>query len=186
MSEKNPIKLINAAKTFNVGMNSLAEFLTKKGFPVDAKPITKLDDQMYNILLAEFGDDKMRKEAADGLELGNKNKNVSFELRKGEILGLESFFYFPGLAKNHSFLASFNYQKGTGVNQYATEIATVYGYNNILAKNKLQNTLLFNYRFPLAYPDWEIGSLAYVRNFRGGLFCHYENIGINTNFNQLC
>lgn len=82
MSEKNPIKLINAAKTFNVGMNSLAEFLTKKGFPVDAKPITKLDDQMYNILLAEFGDDKMRKEAADGLELGNKNKNVSLELKK--------------------------------------------------------------------------------------------------------
>ncbi|TDG36322.1 hypothetical protein EZJ43_07280 [Pedobacter changchengzhani] len=103
---------------------------------------------------------------------------------KGEILGLESFFYFPGIAKNHSFLASFNYQKGTGVNQYATEISTVYGYNNILAKNKMQNTLLFNYRFPFAYPDWEIGSLAYIRNFRGGLFCHYENLGINTKITE--
>ncbi|WP_443939663.1 TolB family protein [Pedobacter sp. MW01-1-1] len=102
----------------------------------------------------------------------------------GEILALESFFYFPGIAKNHSFLASYNYQKATGVNQYSIEIPTVYGYNTILAKNKLQNTLLFNYRFPFAFPDWELGSIAYIRNFRGGLFCHYENIGINTNFTE--
>jgi len=103
---------------------------------------------------------------------------------KGEILALESFLYFPGFAKNHSFLASFNYQKASGINQYATEIATVYGYNNILAKSKLQNTLLFNYRFPFAYPDWELGSLAYIRNFKAGLFCHYENIGKDTNFSE--
>ncbi|RYD78896.1 MAG: hypothetical protein EOP55_06015, partial [Sphingobacteriales bacterium] len=99
----------------------------------------------------------------------------------GKIIALESFLYFPGFAKNHSFLASFNYQKASGVNQYATEIATVYGYNNILAKSKLQNSMLFNYRFPFAFPDWELSSLAYVRNFRAGLFCHYENIGIETN-----
>ncbi|TCD25118.1 hypothetical protein EZ456_16410 [Pedobacter psychrodurus] len=103
---------------------------------------------------------------------------------KGEILALESFLYFPGLAKNHSFLASFNYQKASGVNQYATEIATVYGYNNILAKSALQNSLLFNYRFPFAFPDWELGPFAYVRNFRAGLFCHYENIGKGTTFND--
>jgi len=103
---------------------------------------------------------------------------------KGEILALGSFFYFPGFFHNHSFLASFNYQKATGVNQYATDISTVYGYNNILAKSKLENTLLFNYRFPFAFPDWEIGPLAYVRNFRAGLFCHYENIGKETNFGE--
>ncbi|WP_421942897.1 TolB family protein [Pedobacter sp.] len=102
----------------------------------------------------------------------------------GEILALESFLYFPGFAKNHSFLTSFNYQKASGVNQYATEIATVYGYNNILARSKLQNSMLFNYRFPFAFPDWELSSLAYVRNLRAGLFCHYENIGINTKITE--
>ena len=102
----------------------------------------------------------------------------------GEILALESFFYFPGLAKNHSVLGSFNYQKATGVNQYSTEISTVYGYNNILAKSKLQNTLLLNYRFPFAFPDWELGPFAYVRNFRAGFFSHYENIGVDTNIGQ--
>ena len=102
----------------------------------------------------------------------------------GEIMALESFLYFPGFAKNHSFLASFNYQKASGVNQYATEIATVYGYNNILAKSRLQNSMLVNYRFPFAFPDWELSSLAYVRNLRAGLFCHYENIGVDTNIGQ--
>lgn len=102
----------------------------------------------------------------------------------GEIMALESFLYFPGFAKNHSFLASFNYQKASGVNQYATEIATVYGYNNILAKSKLQNSMLFNYRFPFAFPDWELSSLAYVRSLRAGLFCHYENIGVDTNIGE--
>jgi len=103
---------------------------------------------------------------------------------KGEILALESFLYFPGFAKNHSFLASFNYQTATGANQYATEISTVYGYNNILAKSKLQNTLLFNYRFPFAFPDWELGPFAYIRKFRGGLFAHYENIGNENNLSE--
>ncbi|MFC3562477.1 TolB-like translocation protein [Pedobacter jamesrossensis] len=102
----------------------------------------------------------------------------------GKIIALESFFYFPGIAKNHSFLASFNYQKASGANQYAVEIPTVYGYNNILAKSKLQNSLLLNYRFPFAFPDWELGSLAYFRNFRAGLFSHYENIGKETNIGE--
>ena len=102
----------------------------------------------------------------------------------GEIMALESFFYLPGFAKNHSFLASFNYQSANGVNQYATEIATVYGYNNILARSKLENSMLFNYRFPFAFPDWELGSLAYVRNLRAGLFCHYENVGLETKLTE--
>ncbi|TDQ07036.1 TolB family protein [Pedobacter metabolipauper] len=103
---------------------------------------------------------------------------------KGNLFAAESFAYFPGIAKNHSFLASFNYQRSSGIRQYDQEISTVYGYNNILAKHRLNNTLLFNYRFPFAFPDAEVGPLAYIRNLRGGLFCHYENIGTETNLGQ--
>ncbi|MGY3055166.1 hypothetical protein ACVWYG_003379 [Pedobacter sp. UYEF25] len=102
----------------------------------------------------------------------------------GELLALESYFYFPGLGKNHSFLASLNYQNANGANRFAVEIPTVYGYNNILATGKLKNTLLLNYRFPIAFPDWEIGPLAYVRSFTGGVFCHYENIEKTNTFTQ--
>ena len=102
----------------------------------------------------------------------------------GSLFSAESFAYFPGFAKNHSFLASFNYQEATGVRRYNVEINTVYGYNNILAKSKLINTLLFNYRFPIAFPDAELGPLAYIRTLRGGVFLHYENIGNETNLSQ--
>ena len=102
----------------------------------------------------------------------------------GALFALESFFYFPGLGKNHSLLASLNYQSAIGVNQFSVEIPTVFGYNNILANSKLKNTLLFNYRFPIAYPDWELGPVAYVRSFTGGLFCHYENIKNINSLNQ--
>jgi hypothetical protein len=99
----------------------------------------------------------------------------------GRLFAAEGFLYFPGLAKNHSFLANFNYQTATGIRKFDQEINTVYGYNNIKAKSGLNNTLLFNYRFPFAFPDAEFGPVAYVRNLRASLFCHYENIGTETN-----
>ncbi|WP_432714596.1 TolB family protein [Pedobacter sp.] len=100
----------------------------------------------------------------------------------GELFSIENFFYTPGFMKNHSFLVNFNYQQASGIRRYNTEINKVYGYNNILAKTKLSNTLLFNYRFPFAFPDAEVGPLVYIRNLRATLFCHYENIGQETNF----
>jgi hypothetical protein len=103
---------------------------------------------------------------------------------QGELFAAEGFLYVPGLAKNHSFLINFNYQQATGVRRYNTEINTVYGYNNIAAISKLNNTLLFNYRFPFAFPDAEIGPLAYIRNLRAGVFCHYENIGTETSLKE--
>jgi hypothetical protein len=102
----------------------------------------------------------------------------------GELFAAETFFYFPGFARNHSFLANYSYQVSNGIRRYDQEINTVYGYNNITAKSKLSNTLLLNYRFPILFPDAEIGPLAYVRNLRGGIFCHYENIGSETNISE--
>ncbi|WP_448104588.1 hypothetical protein [Pedobacter panaciterrae] len=99
----------------------------------------------------------------------------------GRLFAVEGFLYFPGLLKNHSFLANFNYQNTSGIRLYDQEINTVYGYSNIRAKSVLRNTLLFNYRFPIVFPDAEIGPLAYIRNLRAGMFCHYENIGTETN-----
>jgi hypothetical protein len=99
----------------------------------------------------------------------------------GDLFAVQTFLYFPGLFQNHSFLVNFNYQEASGVRKYNTEINTVYGYNNILAKSALINTLLFNYRFPIVFPDAELGPLAYIRNVRAGVFCHYENIGRDSN-----
>ena len=102
----------------------------------------------------------------------------------GRLFAFGSYFYFPGLAKNHSLVTSFNFQQASGVFSTNTEISTVYGYNQIDAASELRNTFLLNYRFPIAFPDAEIGPLAYIRNIRGGFFSHYENIGKETNLTQ--
>lgn len=103
---------------------------------------------------------------------------------KGDLIALQTAFYFPGLAKNHSFMASFNLQESSGILRFNNEIPTVYGYGQIRAQSELKNTLLLNYKFPIAFPDAEIGSFAYIRNLKGGFFSHYENIGNETNLTQ--
>lgn len=82
MSKYKPIRLVKAATTFNVGKDTVVEFLAKKGIEIENKPTSKLTEEMYNLLLAEYGDDKMRKEAADKLQISNKSKNVSHQLKK--------------------------------------------------------------------------------------------------------
>lgn len=59
------IRLIKVSKDLNVGINSLVEFLQKKGFAVEANPNTKIDDEQYDLLVNEFGKDKKIKLASD-------------------------------------------------------------------------------------------------------------------------
>lgn len=102
----------------------------------------------------------------------------------GNVFAAESFFYFPGLFPNHSLMANFNYQSVSGIRTYTNEVNTVYGYNHIFAKSLMKNSLLLNYRFPIAFPDAELGPLLYLRNVRGGIFSHYENLGTDANLAQ--
>ncbi|NEU08098.1 hypothetical protein GZH53_07210 [Flavihumibacter sp. R14] len=98
----------------------------------------------------------------------------------GDLFTLRSIFYTPGLFRNHSFQARFNYQLSSGAYDNTIDIPLVNGYYNLQPVKELSNTLLFDYRFPLFYPDWEIGPLAYVKRFKGGVFVDFENINLST------
>ena len=102
---------------------------------------------------------------------------------EGKLLSTQSLFFTPGLLRNHSFSASFNTQtiRGTAYD-YALNIPTISGYNNLINTEPLQNTLLLDYRFPIAYPDWEIGSVAYIKRIRAALFADYENVATKKAF----
>lgn len=63
MSEGN-IRIGKAAKELGVGMQTIVAFLTEKGFD-DIKPNSKLTQEMYGLLQAEYQTDKEVKEAAD-------------------------------------------------------------------------------------------------------------------------
>lgn len=52
------IRLIKVSKNLNVGISSLVEFLHKKGINIEANPNVKIEDDQYDLLIAEFGKDK--------------------------------------------------------------------------------------------------------------------------------
>jgi len=70
MSELKLPRLLAAAKEFNVGQDTLVDFLASKGFSKDdLKPTSKLTEDMYRSLQAEFQGDKAAKIKSDQLEL---------------------------------------------------------------------------------------------------------------------
>ncbi len=70
MSELKLPRLLAAAKEFNIGQDTLIEFLSKKGFPKDdLKPTAKLTEDQYYALQSEFQSDKVAKNKADHVEL---------------------------------------------------------------------------------------------------------------------
>jgi translation initiation factor IF-2 len=75
MSEGKNINLLKAAKELNIGLSTAAEFLSKKGFAVEAKPMFKLEGAMYDALMKEFQGDKIVKEEAKQLAIGKIRKD---------------------------------------------------------------------------------------------------------------
>ncbi len=70
MSELKLPRLLAAAKEFNIGRDTLIDFLVKKGFSKDdLKDTTKLNEGMYHSLQVEFSSDKAAKNKADLVEI---------------------------------------------------------------------------------------------------------------------
>ena len=70
MAEVNTPRLMAAAKEFNIGTNTLIDFLISKSFNSDdLKPTTKLTEDMYRVLQSEFQQDKAAKQKAEQIDL---------------------------------------------------------------------------------------------------------------------
>jgi translation initiation factor IF-2 len=70
MAEITTPRLMAAAKEFNVGKETLVDFLAGKGFNKDdLKPTAKLTEEMYKALQAEFQSDKVAKLKSEQIDL---------------------------------------------------------------------------------------------------------------------
>lgn len=70
MAETTTPRLMAAAKEFNVGKDTLVDFLLGKGFSKDdLKPTSKLSEDMYRALVQEFQGDKVAKLKSDQIDL---------------------------------------------------------------------------------------------------------------------
>jgi translation initiation factor IF-2 len=71
-----PKRLSKVAREFNLGLSTVVEFLTKKGFEVESNPNTKLDPEMYDVLVQEFQSDKSLKEKSEKIEIKKTKKET--------------------------------------------------------------------------------------------------------------
>ena len=80
MSEGAAVKrLSKVAREFNVGINTLVEFLSSKGVQVESNPNTKIDAETYGILLGEFQSEKSVKEESKKVSIGTEKETISIE-----------------------------------------------------------------------------------------------------------
>ena len=92
MSISKPARLNKVARDFNVSINTIVEFLEEKGVSVEAKPTTKIDPDMYNLLIGEFAADKEMKEKSS--EISNRTReqkeSISINSNQSEAPKLET------------------------------------------------------------------------------------------------
>ena len=70
------IRLNKVIKEFNVGLQTVVDFLAKKGFEVKATPADKISEEQYDLLKKEFGADKdLRTEAEKMIQKRQKVKS---------------------------------------------------------------------------------------------------------------
>jgi translation initiation factor IF-2 len=77
MSEEKTMRLNQAAKTLNIGISSVVEFLTLKGFEIENKPTAKITQEQFKLLLKAF-----ESSVADKLEALEKKKTPEPEIKK--------------------------------------------------------------------------------------------------------
>jgi len=173
-------------KTYNMGIFSSSSFTSR--YDIQNKPGNFIEKLRFPLKHTAYFRRNTQRSLRDIAPKWGQNFTATyfhlpFEAQvNGRLFAFKSMFYSPGILENHSFQASFNYQKSDGAYAFNIEIPRVSGYNNLNPRAKLRNTLLLDYRFPLFYPDAEIGPIAYIKRVKGGLFTDFENMGKGSRF----
>ena len=79
------VRLSKAAKEFNVGISTIVDYLSSKGYEIESKPNTKIEADAYEVLIEEFQDSKQLKEKSKlaGVTPG-KRETVSIKKEEAE------------------------------------------------------------------------------------------------------
>jgi translation initiation factor IF-2 len=90
MSEAKAIRLNQVARELNVGIATIVDFLNTKGVKIDTKPNSKIDETVYNLLLAEFQTEKSDKEKSrTAISSREKRETVTLDQAKTKLVEKE-------------------------------------------------------------------------------------------------
>ena len=86
------VRLNKVLREFNVGLQTVVDYLDKKGIKIDADLNLKLSDEEYQMVREEFGKDKMLKNEAEKLisqRQEEKEKKIVSSVEKSEMIKTE-------------------------------------------------------------------------------------------------
>ena len=80
-----PIRLNKALKELNISLDRAVEFLSSNKIKIDARPTTKIDQKIYDLLSNEFEEYKSEKNALDKINIQKRKEIEAKELLNKEI-----------------------------------------------------------------------------------------------------
>jgi len=91
----------------------------------------------------------------------------------GTLAGIQSVLYFPGLTKNDGIQIYQGYQQKsfTRMSSFSNFVRFPRGFQG--TENNEMYSFAADYRIPLAYPDFSIGKLIYLKRIKSSLFYDY-------------
>lgn len=79
MADNAKIRLNKVLKEFNISLDRAVDFLASKGHEIEARPTTKISDEVYEVLQDEFQTDKSKKVASK--EVGEEKRKEKEAIR---------------------------------------------------------------------------------------------------------
>ncbi|MEW7288902.1 translation initiation factor IF-2 [Aquimarina sp. 2304DJ70-9] len=79
MAEAKTMRLNKVLREFNISLDRAVDFLSAKGHEIDARPTTKISEEVYQLLFDEFQTDKSKKVASK--EVGEEKRKEKEALR---------------------------------------------------------------------------------------------------------
>ena len=80
---------MKAAREFNIGRNTIVDFLGKEGFTIDNKPDPVLSDAMYNALMNEYAADKAAKKKSENVILSKNAEEKKAKEEAAKVISLK-------------------------------------------------------------------------------------------------
>ncbi|MBC9797550.1 translation initiation factor IF-2 [Sinomicrobium weinanense] len=80
MAEKATLRLNKVLRELNISLDRAVEHLSSKGYEVEARPTTKISNEVYQVLLEEFQTDKSKKVASK--EVGEEKRKEKEAIRQ--------------------------------------------------------------------------------------------------------
>ena len=84
MGNERKLRLIQVAKEFNVGINTITDFLHKKGIKSDGSPNTLVDPETYAVLEKEFGSNRSAASARNSIRERISLKQTTITLEEAK------------------------------------------------------------------------------------------------------